>query len=82
MAGFLLPAGWFLGESAVERVLLYGSVGLVLIVELLNSALEAALDRQGTRHDPLAGRAKDMGSAAVFLALILVVMTWGLIVLT
>jgi len=59
--------------------LLLGSVLLVLIVELLNSAVEATVDRGGKNWDKLAGRAKDMGSAAVLIALLLVAMTWGLV---
>src|SRR5690606_27678310 len=58
-------AGWF-GQDGVERALLLGSCLLVLAVELLNSAIEAVIERYGAEHHELAGRAKDMGSAAVF----------------
>jgi diacylglycerol kinase (ATP) len=64
---------------SVERILLLGVLLLVLIVELLNSALEAAIDRIGLEHHPLSGRAKDMASAAVFLAVLLAVVTWGVV---
>lgn len=66
--------------SIVERVLLIGSAGLVLIVELLNSAIEAVVDRVGSEWHELSGRAKDIGSAAVFITLLLVVFTWVSIV--
>ena len=67
----------WLGSSPVERLALVASCFLVLIVELLNSAIEAAIDRFGEEHHELSGRAKDLGSAAVFLSLLLVVATWG-----
>jgi len=75
----LIPAGYWLGQSAVERALLIGSCLLVLVTELLNSSIEAAVDRSGTDYDPLAGQAKDLGSAAVFVSLGLVLVVWGLI---
>ena len=75
----LTPLGFWLGQTAVERVLLVGSCLLVLIIELLNSSIEASVDRVGTDYDPLAGRAKDLGSAAVFVSLILTLLVWGLI---
>ena len=77
----LIPLGLYLGDTAVERALLCGSVILVLIVELLNSAVEAAIDRQGDEIHELSGRAKDMGSAAVGLALLLGALVWGLILI-
>ena len=67
----------WLGTNWVERSLLIGSVALVLIVELLNSAIEAAVDRVSLDLHPLAGRAKDMGSAAVLLALLLCGGVWA-----
>ncbi|MGK2941863.1 MAG: diacylglycerol kinase [Immundisolibacter sp.] len=73
------PLGLWLGRSAAERALLLGSLLLTLIVELLNSALEAAIDRIGLERHELSGRAKDMGSAAVFVALILTATVWLLI---
>lgn len=77
----LAPLGWWLGDSAIERVLLVGSMLLVLAVELLNSCIEALIERYGAEFHPVAGRAKDMGSAAVFVMLVNVVLTWGAIVL-
>jgi len=75
----LVPLGLWLGESGVERAILVGSLLIVLIVEVLNSAVEAVVDRWGAEHHELAARAKDMGSAAVFLADINVLACWGLI---
>lgn len=75
----LVPLGVWLGRDGVERSLLIGSILLVLIVELLNSAVEATVDRGGKNWDKLAGRAKDMGSAAVLIAILLLAMTWGFI---
>ncbi|CBJ83116.1 diacylglycerol kinase [Xenorhabdus bovienii str. Jollieti] len=62
-----------------ERLLLIGSVMLVVIVEILNSAIEAVVDRIGSEYHELSGRAKDMGSAAVFLTIILALFIWGMI---
>ncbi len=67
---------WFLPLSMVERIVLLGTVLLVLIVELLNSAIEATVDRVSTERHPLSGRAKDLGSAAVLLAVILMTLAW------
>jgi len=75
----LTPAAFWLGQTAVERAVLIASAWLVLIVELLNSAVEAVVDRVGTEHHTLAGRAKDLGSAAVFVSLALTAIVWGLI---
>lgn len=75
----LAPLGWWLGANGVERALLLGSLLLVLCVELLNSAIEAVIERFGPEHHLLAGRAKDMGSAAVFVAMINVVLVWAAI---
>lgn len=75
----LVPLGLWLGQNGVERTLLIGSILLVLIVELLNSAIEATVDRGGKDWDKLAGRAKDMGSAAVLIALLLLGLTWGFV---
>ena len=62
--------------SAIERILMFGSVVLVLIVELLNSAIEVVVDRIGVERHELSGRAKDIGSAAVLVALLLAAFTW------
>jgi diacylglycerol kinase (ATP) len=75
----LAPLGAWLGRTGVERALLVGSLILVLIVELLNSAVEATVDRIGTERHTLSGRAKDMGSAAVYLAIVLVILVWSLV---
>ena len=77
----LAPLAAWLGESGTERVLLIAPMMLVLIVEVLNSALEAVVDRWGPEHNQLAGRAKDMGSAAVFLADINVLICWGFLLI-
>jgi diacylglycerol kinase (ATP) len=75
----MIPLAFWLGRTAVERALLIGSCLLVLIVELLNSAVEAAIDRVGTDPHRLAREAKDLGSAAVFVGLLLTGLVWGLI---
>lgn len=75
----LLPLALLLGENGVERALLISACMVVLVAELLNSAIEAVVDRIGPEHHPLAGAAKDLGSAAVFIALVMVVMVWGLV---
>ena len=75
----LAPLAWWLGGSGVERALMIGSMLLVLGVELLNSAVEAVIERYGPEHHELAGRAKDMGSAAVFVMMMNVLLCWGLI---
>jgi len=77
----LAPTGLWLGQSRVEQVLLVGSLLLVLLMELINSALEATIDRGGSEFHTLAGRAKDMGSAAVFVALLFVVFVWAMLLL-
>lgn len=74
-----IPLGLWLGENAIEIILLIGSVLLLLAVELLNSAVEATVDRFGGEHHELSGRAKDMASAAVFVMMITAAMTWLLI---
>lgn len=79
LLAILGPLGLWLGADGVERALLLGSCLLVLGVELLNSAIEAVIERYGAEHHELAGRAKDMGSAAVFVMMLNVVLTWGLI---
>jgi len=73
----MTPLGLWLGRSIVEKALLIAVLLLVLIVELFNSAIEAAIDRHGDEHHELSGRAKDMGSAAVFVVLVIVLIVWG-----
>ncbi len=75
----MVPGAFWLGSTAVERALLIGVCLLVLAIELINSAIEAAIDRFGEERHILSGRAKDMGSAAVFMSLVLAALTWGLI---
>ena len=77
LAVVLTPAAFWLGRSVLEIALLIGVLLLMLIVELLNSAIEAAVDRHGDEHHELSGRAKDMGSAAVFVVLTLIGLVWG-----
>ena len=78
---FLAPLGLWLGETPVERVLLVGCLLIVLVVELLNSAIEANVDRIGTERHELSGRAKDTASAAVFMSMALTWFTWGMILI-
>jgi diacylglycerol kinase (ATP) len=80
VAGFVLvPLALWLGETGLERALLVGSLLVVLVVELLNSSIEATVDRIGTERHTLSGLAKDLGSAAVAVSLLLVVVVWGLV---
>jgi len=74
---FMLPAALWLGTTWLELAFLIATVVLVLAAELLNSAVEAAVDRVSMDMHPLAGRAKDMGSAAVFFTLLLCGGTWA-----
>ncbi len=76
----LIPVALWLGDTVLTQVLLIGVCLLVLIVELINSAIEAAIDRHGQEQHELSGRAKDMGSAAVFVSLAVVVLVWGAII--
>ena len=73
----LVPVAFWLGKDGITRVVLVGSWGLVPVVELLNSAVEAMVDRLGPERHELAGRAKDLGSAAVFAAILLAGVTWA-----
>ncbi len=77
VAAILLPAAFFVGVTPVEKLLLIASVFAVLITELLNTAIEAVVDRFGGDVHPLSGAAKDLGSAAVFLSLVLAAAVWG-----
>ena len=74
-----VPLALWLGDSGLERAVMIGSCLLVLAAELLNSAIEAVIERYGPEHHELAGRAKDMGSAAVFVLMMNVLVCWGLI---
>jgi len=78
---FLIPFAIWLGESGLERAVLIGSLFLILITELLNTGIEAVVDRVSSEQHELSGRAKDTGSAAVFLSLINALIIWILILL-
>lgn len=78
----LVPLGLYLGASGVEKAVLVGSVLLVVVVELLNSAVEATVDRISLENHRLAKRAKDIGSAAVLLSLVNLAVIWGLVLLS
>ncbi|MDJ0657077.1 MAG: diacylglycerol kinase [Xanthomonadales bacterium] len=75
----LFPVALWLGQTLVEKAILLGAGLVVLMVELLNSAIEASVDRHGSERHELSGRAKDMGSAAVMLSLVLWLLVWGTI---
>ncbi len=77
----MLPSAFWLGNTATQRGLLVGTCFIVMITELLNSAIEAIVDRIGTEHHELSGRAKDIGSAAVMLSLIMTVIIWGILIM-
>jgi len=77
-----LPAALWLGESPAERGLLIVSAGLVPLVELVNTAIETTVDRVGKAYHPLAGRAKDLGAAALLFALVLAGLVWSAVVFT
>ena len=79
VAAIALPVGLWLGPTGIAKALLVGSVLIVLVVELLNSAIEAAVDRMSLEDHPLAKRAKDLGSAAVMVALVNAAAVWLLI---
>ena len=79
LAVVVIPLGLWLGHNGVERALLVAPMFLVLVVELLNSAIEAAIDRIGPERHRLSGLAKDIGSAAVFMSLALLAVVWALV---
>ncbi len=79
LGAVLVPLGLYLGDGGVEKALLVGSVLLLPLVEILNSAIEAVVDRFGGEHHELSGRAKDMASAAVAIAILLLGLTWLLV---
>lgn len=81
LCAILLPLGLWLGHTNVERALLVGCLLLVLIIELLNTAVEVVVDRISADRHALSGLAKDLGSAAVSMAILLVVTVWALILL-
>ena len=75
----LAPLALWIGRDGIERAILVGSMVLVLSAELLNSSIEAVIERYGAEHHEMAGRGKDMGSAAVFVLMMNVVLCWGLL---
>jgi diacylglycerol kinase (ATP) len=75
----VIPLGLWLGRNGVERALLVAPMFLVLVVELVNSAIEATIDRIGRERHELSGLAKDIGSAAVFMSLLLLTVVWTLV---
>jgi len=77
LAVVLVPLAVWLSQSATQMALMISSVLLVMLVEILNSAIEAAIDRHGGAHHVLSGRAKDMGSAAVLFAFVYLLIIWG-----
>ena len=79
LAAVVVPLGLWLGANGVERALLVGPMFLVLAVELVNSALEATVDRIGPERHPLSAIAKELGSAAVFVAFVLLALNWLLV---
>jgi diacylglycerol kinase (ATP) len=81
LAALIIPLGLRLGHSGVERALLIAPMLLILIVELLNSAIEATVDRIGFERHQLAGLAKDIGSAAVLMSFVLLTAVWLLVLL-
>ncbi len=80
VAGIMIPLGVALGRTAVERALLLASILLIPLTELLNSALEAVVDRIGPESHELSKRAKDMGSAAAFISMVTAALVWLIIV--
>jgi len=79
LVAVLVPVAFWLGEGSIEKALLISSLLLILIIELINSAIESAIDRIGYEQHELSGQAKDIGSAAVFLALINAAVIWTLL---
>ncbi|MFB9887803.1 diacylglycerol kinase [Balneatrix alpica] len=77
LAALLMPFSWWLADTLLTWLMLVASLLLILICELLNSAIEAVVDRIGAEVHPLSGQAKDMGSAAVFISLGLAALVWG-----
>jgi diacylglycerol kinase (ATP) len=79
LALVLVPLGLWLGQSGIERALLVGPMFVVLAIELVNSAVEATVDRFGVERHPLSAIAKELGSAAVFVAFVLLALNWILV---
>lgn len=81
LAAITIPLAFYLGKTGIDRALMIGSILLILIVEILNSGLEAVVDKASPEKHELAKRAKDMGSAAVLLSLINAAVIWALVLL-
>ena len=81
-AAVLAPLAFWLGEDGVERAVLLSALMLMVIVEIVNSAIELLVDRIGTERNELSRRAKDLGSAAVFLSMVNVLLVWGVVLLS
>ena len=81
MAIFIIPAGLIIGKTFTQKAILIGVYFIIPLVELINSAIEAIVDRVGTEQHELSGRAKDLGSASVFLSICIASVTWLLIIL-
>lgn len=81
ICAILIPFAFVISTNPIELILLIGSLMLVLIIECLNSAIEAAIDRISTSIHPLSKQAKDLGSAAVFFSMLLVGLCWGAILI-
>ncbi|WP_373020838.1 diacylglycerol kinase [Thiomicrorhabdus sp.] len=77
LVGLLIPCAFWIGDSAFDRAILIAVLLIVLLVELLNSAVESVVDRIGDEYHKLSGRAKDQGSAAVFLSFFIAILVWG-----
>ena len=78
----LAPAAVWLAQTGIEFVLLIGSCLMVMLAEVINSAIESVVDRVGLERHPLSGQAKDLGSAAVFICMMMVLLVWGTIAFT
>jgi len=81
LLAILMPLGFFLGQNNIEQALLISSPLIVILTELINSALETVVDRIGLEYNPLAKRIKDMGSAAVLVSIAIVIIIWVLILI-
>jgi diacylglycerol kinase (ATP) len=79
LATLLFPSAFWLARTHIELILLIASVFWVLMAELANSSVEAVVDRTGSEHHELSGRAKDIGSALVFMSLVLLAIVWGIV---
>ena len=79
LAIFVIPLGLWLGITWTQKALLISVYLIIPLIELINTAIESLVDRMGPEHHPLSGRAKDLGSAAVFLSICITIIVWGII---